>query len=146
MPPDRRVRGVENRARVEAGLGGAEESLNTEKLAIAQHRLKRRNPGVGAQDEEAIIARFLGDLADVNLEGLLRGRAQVSAIGGVADERLVAPLELLIERRNDRGAVGGVLLRLGLVAGCDVADALDFDLLHEELRLAPSALDQNRRE
>src|SRR5437660_8241268 len=120
---------MEDRARVETRLGGAEEGLDTEKLAIAQHRLKRRDPGLGAQDEEAVIAGFLGDLADVDLKDPLRGRAQVPAIGRVANERLVAPLELLIEGRNDRGAVGGVLLRLGLVAGCDVADALDLDLL-----------------
>src|SRR5829696_6742037 len=103
---------MEDRARVETGLGGAEESLNGEKLAIAQHRLKRRNPGIGAQDKEAVIARLLGNLADVDLEGLLGGRAQVPAIGGVADQRLVAPLELLIERGHDRLAGGGVLLRL----------------------------------
>src|SRR3982751_4230945 len=120
MPPDRRVRGVEDRARVETRLGGAEEGLDGEKLAIAQHRLKRRNPGIGAQDKEAVIARLLGNLADVDREGLLSGRAQVPAIGGVANERLVAALELLIERCNDRGTVGGVLLRLSLVAGCDV--------------------------
>src|SRR4051812_40250163 len=117
MPPDRRVRGMEDRARVETRLGGAEESLDGEKLAIAQHRLKRRNPGIGAQDKEAVVARLFGDLADVNLEGLFLGRAQIAAIGGVANERLVAALELLIERLDDRGAVGGVLLRLGLVAG-----------------------------
>ena len=49
---------MEDRARVETCLGGAEESLNGEKLAIAQNRLKRRNPGIGAQDEEAVIARL----------------------------------------------------------------------------------------
>src|SRR5215210_3078428 len=105
MPPDRRVRGVEDRARVETRLGGAEESLDGEKLAIAQHRLKRRNPGIGAQDEKAVVARLFGNLADVDLEGLFLGRAQIAPVGGVADQRLVAPLQLLIERRNDRGAV-----------------------------------------
>src|SRR5215210_9147543 len=132
---------VEDWARVEARLGGAEESLNGEKLAIAQHRLKRRKPGIGAQDKEAVVARLFSDLADVNLEGLLRGRAQIAPVGGCADQRLVAPLQLMIERCNDRGAVGGILLHLGLVAGCDVADARNLDLLHEELRLAPGALD-----
>src|SRR5829696_7710723 len=141
MPPDRRVRGVEDRARVETRLGGAEVSLDGEKLAIAQHRLKRGDPRIGAQDKEAVIAGLLGDLADVDRESLLRGRAQVAAIGRVADQRLVAPLELLIECRDDRGAVGGILLRLGLVAGCDVADTLDLDLLDKELRLASGALD-----
>ena len=101
MAADGGVRGMEDRARVETRLGGAEEGLNGEKLAIAQHRLKRRNPGIGAQDKEAVIARLFGDLADVNLEGLLRGRAQIAPIGGVADQRLVAPLQLLIEGGDD---------------------------------------------
>jgi hypothetical protein len=56
-----------DRARVETRLSGAEESLNGEKLAIAQHRLKRRNSGIGAKNEEAVIACLLGNLADVNL-------------------------------------------------------------------------------
>src|ERR671932_421960 len=112
MPSDRSVRGVKDRACVEAGLGGAEQGLDGEKLAIAQHRLKRRDPGIRAQHQQAVIARLFSDLADVDLKGLLRGRAQVPAIGGVADQRLVAALELLIERRNDRGAVSSIPLRL----------------------------------
>jgi len=59
---------MKDRARVETGLGGAEQGLDGEKLAIAQHRLKRRDPGIGAQDKEAVVARLFGDLAKVNLE------------------------------------------------------------------------------
>jgi hypothetical protein len=81
-----------------------------DQVAVAQNRLQGRDPGVGAQDEQAVIARLFSNLADVDLKGLLGGRAQVPAVGGVADQRLVAAPELLIERRNDRGAVGGVLL------------------------------------
>ena len=41
-----------------------ENSVSTVKqVPVAQHRLKRRNPGVGAQDEDPVIAGFLGDLA-----------------------------------------------------------------------------------
>src|SRR5829696_4923781 len=107
-----------------------------------------RNPGIGAQHEQAVIARLLGQLAGIDLERpRVRGGAQVAPVGGVADQRLVAPLQLLIERRNDRGLVGGVLLCLGFVATDQVAPPLSFDLLDEELRLlTPSAWDAQGRE
>src|SRR3982751_271089 len=125
----------------------SEELFHLDQVAIAQNGLERRDPGVGAQHEQAVIARLLGNLADLDREGLLRGRAQVAAVGGVADQRLVAPLELLIERRNDRGAVGGVLLRLSFVPADDIAPALDLDLFDEELGLrAPGPRDAQGRE
>jgi len=75
------------------------------------------------------------------------GGAQIAAIGGVADERLVAALELLVQRGDDRLPVGSVLDRLGLVAADDVAPPLDLDLLGEQLGLlAIGALDTERRE
>ena len=77
----------------------------------------------------------------------LAGRAQIPAIGGVADQRLVAPLELLIQGLDNGAAVGGVLLGFGLVAAHDVAPALGLDLLDEELGLlAPGPLDTKRRD
>ena len=87
-----------------------------DQVAIAQHRLKRGDPGVGAQDKEAVIARLFSNLADVDLKGLLGGRAQVAAIGGVADQRLVTPLQLLVEGSDDGLTVGRILLGLGFVA------------------------------
>jgi hypothetical protein len=97
--------------------------------------LQRRDLGVGAQHEQAVIARLLGNLADVDREGLLGSGAEVSTVGGVADQRLVAPLQLLIERRNDGLAVGGVLLRLSFVAADDVAPPFSLNVLDEELGL-----------
>jgi hypothetical protein len=35
---------------------------------IAQHRLKRGPPGVGAQHEDPVEARLLGELAGIDLE------------------------------------------------------------------------------
>src|SRR3954469_2536314 len=63
------------------------------------------------------------------------GGAQVAPIGGVADQRLVAPLQLLIQGLDNGPAVGGVLLGFGLVAADNVAPALDLNLLDEELGL-----------
>src|SRR4051795_9902227 len=120
-------------------LGGAEELLHLDQVAVAQDRLQRRDPGIGAQHEQAIVACLLGQLARVDLEGLLGGRAEVAAVGGVADQRLVAPLELLIEGLDNGAAVGGVLLGFGLVAAHDVAPALGLDFLDEELGLRAPA-------
>jgi len=68
--------------------------------------LQRRQPGIGAQDEDAIKARRLGQLAGVDLEDRLArcrsGLAQVTAVTGIADQRLVAALELGIKGRNDK--------------------------------------------
>src|SRR5829696_1276683 len=116
-------------------LGGPKELLHLDQVAIAQHRLQRGDPGVGAQDKEAVIARLFSNLADVDREGLLGGHAQVPAIGGVADQRLVTPLQLLVEGGNNGLTVGRILLGLGFVATDNVALALDLNLFDEELGL-----------
>ena len=61
-----------------------------------------------AQYEEAVIARFLGQLAGIDFEGgaglaaCARRPAQITPVGGIADQRLVAARELLGEPRDDR--------------------------------------------
>src|SRR4051794_37282847 len=128
-------------------LGGAEKLLHLDQVAVAQDCLQRRDPGIGAQHEQAIVARLFGQLARINLEGLLGGRAQVAPVGGVADQRLVAPLQLLIESGDDGLAVGGILGRLSFVATDNVAPPLSFDLLDEELGLlTPGPCDAQGRE
>ena len=75
-------------------------------------------------------------LAGIDLEGAASASAQVAAIGGVADQRLVATPELAGRSAAiDRRPVGGILGRLGLVAADDVAAALSAHLLDEELGL-----------
>src|SRR6202022_983676 len=115
-------------------------------LAISQDRLQRRELGVGAQDEDAIEARFLGKLAGVDLEDRLvlrlAGLAQVAAVGRAAYESVVASLELGLKRGDDRRAVGAVLLGLRFVATDHVALTIDLHFLDEQLRLARAALDQ----
>src|SRR6201997_204278 len=70
----------------------------------------------------------------------------MASIGRVADERLVAFLQLRVERGDDRLAILAVFLGLRLVAADDIVLAFDHDLLDEELRLARLAFDGKRRE
>ena len=52
---------------------------------------------------------------------LIADRLQVAPKAGVADQRLVALGKLPLQRGDDRGPVGGILLRLLMVAADDVA-------------------------
>jgi hypothetical protein len=47
----------------------AEQVFHFEKLAVPQHGLQRRDAGVGAQHEDAVVAGLIGQLAGVDLEG-----------------------------------------------------------------------------
>src|SRR4051794_18614697 len=109
-------------------------------IAEAQARVQRGETRVGPQHEDAVIASLVGELAGIDLEGAaVGGGAQVAAIGGVADQRFVAALELLIEPGDDGLAIGSVLGRLGLVAADDVAPPLDLDLLANSWVCSPLA-------
>src|SRR3954452_3421731 len=153
------VGGVEDRSRVERGLGRAEHLLDPEQVSIAEHGQQRTDAAVDAQHEDAVELGFVGKPARIDFEGRRGGcdrravslpdadAAEIASVGGVADEGLVAALQLLLERGDDRLAVGAVLLGLGLVATGDVAAGGDENLLGEELGLLPGgAGDQQRRE
>jgi hypothetical protein len=68
MAADGGVGGMEDRPGAHDRLGPAEELLDLEEIAIAQDRLKRGDLGVGAQHEDPVEARLLGELACVDLE------------------------------------------------------------------------------
>ena len=55
---------------------------------------------------------------------LVADRLQVTAVAGVADQRLVALGELALQRGDDGSTIGGVLLGLLMVAADDVAKQL----------------------
>ena len=127
MAADGGVAGMIDRARPQDRLGAAEQVFHLEQVAVARHRLQRRHPGIGAQHEDAVEAgALLGQLAGIDLERRARlsvaapRPAQVAAVGGIADQRLVAARQLLAEPGNDRLAVAAVALRLDLVAAQDV--------------------------
>jgi len=66
---DRGIAGMEDGAGVEGGLGGPEQGLHHEQLAVSEHRVERADVGVGPEHEDAIVAGFLGELAGIDLEG-----------------------------------------------------------------------------
>ena len=131
MAADGGIRGMVDRPGAECRLGLPKQVLDLEEIAVAQHRLQGGDAGVGAEHEDAVVAGFFGELAGIDREGgaarpvRVAHPAQVAPIGGVADQRLVALAELLLQAFDDRLAVGAVLLRLGLVAADDVAGAVD---------------------
>jgi hypothetical protein len=132
---DGRVGGVVDRSRAQHALGFAEQSFHSEKFAVSQHRLQWRDAGVGAQHEDTVVPGLLGQFSGVDLEGwpgpdlaalpaFWGDATQIAAVGGVADQRLVAALQLLLETGDDGLPVGAVLLSLGLVAAHNVALAM----------------------
>ena len=72
--------------------------------------------------------------------------AQIAPIGGIADQRLVALLQLRIERGDDRFTVLAVVLGFRFVAADDIANAFGLHLLDEQLRLSRLALDEEGHE
>src|SRR5215831_3382586 len=141
-----------DRADPQDRLGAAEEVFDLQEIAVAQHGLQWRDPGVRAQYEEAVVARLLGQLARIDLEGgaglaaRARRPAQIAPVGGIADQRLVATRELLGEPRDDRLPLIALAFRFGLVAAEDVARRADLDLFDEELGLAPHPLNEQWRQ
>src|SRR6516225_6895822 len=131
-----------DRAGPEDRLGAAEEVFDLQQIAVAQHGLQWRDPGVGAQYEEPVVTRLLGQLAGIDLEGgaglaaRARRPAQIAPAGGIADQRLVDARELLGEPRDDCLLLIALPLRFGLIAARNVVRCADLDLLDEELGLA----------
>ena len=63
MAADGGVGGMEDRPGARRSLCPAEEVLDLEQIAIAQHCLQRGHLRIGAQDEDPVEARLLGKLA-----------------------------------------------------------------------------------
>jgi hypothetical protein len=62
------VGGMQDRPGAHDRLGAAEEVLDLKEIAAAQDRLQRGDLGAGAQHEDPVEARLLGELAGVDLE------------------------------------------------------------------------------
>ena len=103
--------GVENR------FGCPEDVFHLEQFAIAQHDGERVEAHVGAQDVETVISRILGDPPVVDLEVLVVGGLEVTPIGAVADERLVAAAQALAQAAQHSLAYLGIALGFS-AAGC----------------------------
>src|SRR5215469_9291350 len=141
-----------DRAGPEDRLGAAEEVFDLQEIAVAQHGLQWRDPGVRAQYEEAVVARLLGQLAGIDLKGgaglaaRARRPAQIAPVGGIADQCLVTARELFGEPRDDCLPLIALAFRFGLVAAEDIARRADLDLFDKELRLASHPLNEQWRQ
>ncbi len=111
-----------------ASSGFAKQLLHHPQLLVLQCHLGGSEVGVGAQHPLAVVARFAAHRLLVDDEALALAR-EVLAVAAVADERLVALLELLAQRRQDDRTVRLVLALLGLVETDHIAAALDVHLL-----------------
>src|SRR5450830_387674 len=106
---------MEDRPRPHHRLGSQEQVLDLEQVTVSQDRLQWRDLRVGAQDEDAVEACLLRELAGIDLERgpmLHLGGLQIAPIGGVPDEGLVTLLQLRIESGHDRLTVLAVFLGL----------------------------------
>jgi hypothetical protein len=99
-------------------LGREKALLHRQQVAISQHHLQGRQPGVGAQHEEAIETGIGLDFRRVDAEPFACGLSQEAAVSGIADQRLVALCQLAFET----GQQGGP--RLGILAGADPCTTL----------------------
>ena len=133
MAPYGYVAAVVYRTGGEHGLGLAQQLFDPQQVAVAQHDLKRRDLGIGAQHIEPIEARVFSDPGLVDGEVLGRDGLEIATEAAIADQRLVALGELGAQPVEDRGALLGIAPGLGEIATDDVASVADLDLLGLEL-------------
>ncbi len=134
---DRFVELVIDRPRLEQTLGRAERPFHGPKLFVDEHRLERREIGVGAQHEHAVELLVLLDSFAVDGEAVALRVLEETAVSLVADEALVALLQLPLQGGDDRRAVGGVLGHLVEVAAHDIAPPGERHGLRLVVDLAP---------
>src|SRR5215475_6423454 len=85
-------------------------------------------------------------LSGIDREVIFADCLQVTAIAGVADQRLVALGELPLQRGEDRGAIGGILLRLLMVAADNVTAPGQHHRLGREIGLLAALAHRERHE
>src|SRR6202007_1728213 len=107
---------MKDRSRREQALRRAEGAFHSPEIFVAKHRFQRREIGVGAQYEHAVELGVLFRLGPINGETIVAGRGEETTIALVADQALVALLQLSLQRGEDRGAGRGVFLHLLAVA------------------------------
>src|SRR5918911_3203512 len=121
---------------------GSEGLFHGPKLLGAQHGLERVQVGVGAQHENAIELRLRLGMVDGEVARADGG--EKAAEPGVADQRLVAALELPLEALEKGRALGGVLRGLLVIAADDVACAVELDRLGFVIDMPATLLDGER--
>src|SRR5271168_3191598 len=129
MAADRHVAAVVDRAGGEHGLGLAQQLLDPQQVAVAQHDLQWGDLSVGTQYVEPVEARVVGVpcLVDGDVPG--RDGLEITAEAAVADQSLVALGEPGAQPVEDRSTLLGIAASLGEIATDDVPSAADFYLL-----------------
>ena len=79
-------------------LCGAEGLLDGPELLVAQHGGQRIEVGVGAQHEHAVEPGVFVSLAAIDREVTVADGLEEATVPGVADQRLVAAVQLPFER------------------------------------------------
>ena len=79
-------------------------------LAIGERDHKAGKRRVGAQDVEAVETGVLGDAGRIDLEVAGARRGEEALVAGIADQLLVALLQLGLEAVEDGGPHGDVTL------------------------------------
>src|SRR5208337_2094802 len=134
---DRFVQLVIDWPRLEQTFRRAKGSFHCPELFVDEHRLERRKLRIGPQHEHAVEILVLLDLGSVDGEAVALPILEKAAVSLVADEALVALLQLPLQGRDDGRAVGGVLFHLVEVAALDVAPPGERDRLRLVVDLAP---------
>ena len=120
---------VENRARGEQAFRRSERALHHPQMFVAKHGFERREIGVRAEHEDSVELGVLLRLGAIDDEMVVVWRREKAPIALVADKGFIAFLQLTLERGQDRGSGGGVLLHLFAIATDDVTPPGQHDRL-----------------
>ena len=110
------------------------------RFAVAERDHERRDPGIGADDIDAVEFRGRGDTLGVDGEVTVVLGLEEAAEAFVADQRFVALAQRLFQSGKSRFASGGIVASFGLVIADDVA-ATPRDVALTRLDLANDLLD-----
>ena len=125
-----------------------EQLLHGQQITVSKHRVQRRQSCVGAQNVDPVEAGVVGDLpVSISKVLLVRGRSQITSIGGVADQGLVARRSCRSQRGDDPACASAASVPPRPRCGRRCNGVTELDLLDRNwVSLAARALDAERRE
>src|SRR5271157_3398489 len=112
---------VKDRARVDNGFRGSDNIFHDPSLAIAQCDRERRDPGIRADDIDAVEPGRGGDALGIDGEVAVVGGLEEAAEAFVADHGFVALPQGLVQSGESRFAGRRIVAGFGLVVADDVA-------------------------
>src|ERR1700684_4225023 len=111
MAQNRIISLMKDRARADNGFRGPENILHDPSLAIAQCDHERRDPGIGADDIDAVELGRGGAAFGSDSEVAVVGGLEEAAEAFVANHGFVALPQSLIQSSKRRFARGGIVAR-----------------------------------